>query len=115
EHGHQAVADNDDVGGFDGDVGATAHRHANIRLHQGRGVVDAVADHGDASSPLCLQLAHDLGLLPWQDARTHVVNTDFASHVCSGTLVVSRHQDRGDASMPHGGDGFGSVRSHLIP
>ena len=40
------------VGGFDRDVRTGAHGQAEVGLGQGRGVVDAVADHGDDLSPV---------------------------------------------------------------
>ena len=39
-----------DISGLDRDVGAATHGDANIRLHQRRGVVDSVADHGQNST-----------------------------------------------------------------
>src|SRR3546814_1911814 len=43
------VVQDDDVGGIDGDVGARAHGDGDLRLHQRRSIVDAVADHGGAA------------------------------------------------------------------
>lgn len=43
-HAIQAARHQDDIGGLDGDIGAGADGQAHIRLGQGRGVVDAVAD-----------------------------------------------------------------------
>ena len=41
------AADEGEVGGFDGHVGAGAHGEAEVGLGEGGGVVDAVADHRD--------------------------------------------------------------------
>src|SRR5699024_11460414 len=42
----QVTADQGDISGFDGHVGAGAHRQAEVGLGQGGGVVDTVADLG---------------------------------------------------------------------
>ena len=43
--GAQVAADQGEVAGLDRDVGAGAHREAEIGLRERGGVVDAVADH----------------------------------------------------------------------
>ena len=63
----QAAADEHDVAGLLGDVGAGADRDAQVGLRQGRGVVDAVADHRDDGATPCaceLQLAITSALPP---------------------------------------------------
>ncbi len=45
-HAGQVAAEEGDVGGLHGHVGARADGDADVGLGQGRGVVDAVADHG---------------------------------------------------------------------
>ena len=45
--GAQVAADQGEVAGLDGHVGAGAHGEAEVGLGEGGGVVDAVADHGD--------------------------------------------------------------------
>ena len=45
--GAQVAADEGEVAGLDGDVGAGAHREAEVGRGQRGGVVDAVADHRD--------------------------------------------------------------------
>jgi len=42
----EIAADEDNVGAFAGHVGARAHGDADGGLHQGRSIVDPVADHG---------------------------------------------------------------------
>ena len=54
--GPQVAADQGQVGGLDGDVGAGAHRDAQVGLGQRGGVVDPVADHRDHPA-LALQSA----------------------------------------------------------
>ncbi|HYZ38921.1 MAG TPA: hypothetical protein VE673_19785 [Pseudonocardiaceae bacterium] len=52
------VADHDRVGGLQGQVAAgAAHRDPGVRRGQGRGVVDAVPDNGDAL-PAGFQFPH---------------------------------------------------------
>ncbi len=45
-HGAQVAADQGQVGGLDGGVGAGAHGQAQVGLGERGGVVDPVADHG---------------------------------------------------------------------
>ncbi len=61
----QVAADEGEVAGLDGDVGAGAHGEAEVGLGEGGGVVDAVADHGDDPA-LGLQAADDVDLVGGQ-------------------------------------------------
>src|SRR5205085_11134032 len=60
---------------FHRDVGAGAHRDADLRLRQGRRVVDAVAGHRDKPA-LPLQPLDGVRLLIRQDLRDHLVDAE---------------------------------------
>ena len=61
-----------EVTGFDGDVGAVAHRDAEIGLRQRGRVVDAVADHGDDAT-LGLQAGDRFDLAGGRHVGDHIV------------------------------------------
>jgi hypothetical protein len=74
--GAQVAADQGEVGCLDGDVGAGAHREAEVGLGERGGVVDAVADHGHDPA-LVLQSADDVDLVLGQDLGDDVVDADL--------------------------------------
>ncbi len=102
--GHQG-----DVGGFVGDIGAgDAHRHADVGDGEGGGVVDAVADHGDAA--VLFQGFDALGFLFGQDSGLDFVDAEFGGDVHGDTVVVAgEHDDLGDAELPEFGDGRAGI------
>ena len=61
--------------GLDGDVGAGAHREAEVGLGQRGGVVDAVADHRDDAA-LALQVGDRVDLVGRQHLGDHVLGVD---------------------------------------
>ncbi len=87
-HCHEAVADDDDIAGLDGDVGPRADRDPHVGLHQRGRVVDAIAHHGHAV-PLLLQAAHPRRLVLRQHLRMHLSNPDLAAHGPCGPLVIT--------------------------
>ena len=74
-HAVEAAADERDVGGLDRDVGAGADRDADVRLGEGRSVVDAVADHRDHLAAL-LQLLDPRRLVGGQHLREDLRDAD---------------------------------------
>ena len=74
--GAQVAAHEGEVGGLDGDVGAGAHRQAEVGLGQRGGVVHAVADHGDDLA-LALQPADDVDLVLGQHLGDDLVDADL--------------------------------------
>ena len=72
EHALEALAGDDDVGGFGGQRGGRAEGDAEVGLGQRRRVVAAVADHGDAA--LRLEPADDGGLGLGRHAGVHFVD-----------------------------------------
>lgn len=107
----QAVRENDDVRRLDCDIGAAAHRDADVSLHQSRRIVDAVADH--CHPGISLQLPHDPSLVLRQYAGAHLVDAHFLPDPLSRTLIVARDQDRLEpciAQCHHGRDGIGPKR-----
>ena len=90
--GGKAVADKDDVRAFHGGVAASADRHAHVRLRQGGGVVDPVADH-EALKSRFLQVFYLRRLV----ARQYL-SDDFAyprpfCDRAGGKLVVAREHN----------------------
>ena len=94
----QVALHQDDVGGFDGDIGAGADGNAHIRSCQGRGIVDAVADHGDLLA-LRLELAHFLLLILGENLRYHPVNAGLAADGFGGLFVVAGEHDHINAQL----------------
>ncbi len=74
----EVVADDDGVGGLQGEVGpGAAHGDAGVRGGQRGGVVDAVADHGDPL-PAGFELADGSDLILGQQPGAHVGDADLA-------------------------------------
>jgi hypothetical protein len=77
-------------------IGAGAHRDADLRLRQGRRVVDAVARHRD-EPPLPLQLLHDVDLLFRKYLRLDALDPELLRNRSSGRPAVSGEHDDVDA------------------
>src|SRR6266545_4425551 len=103
KHGAQVFVQGDDVGGLDGDVGAVAHGDADVGLHEGGGVVDAVADHRHPG-PVGLELADQVGFAAGQDPGVHPLDAELAGGVGGGGGIVAGNQDRFDAQAAQLGD-----------
>ncbi len=72
-----------------GDIGAAAHGDADIRGGQGRGVIDAVADHGDDAA--LLQFADRGGLVRRQHFGMHIADTQgFGDHPGAAAVVAGQ-------------------------
>ena len=107
--GAQIAAHERQVGGLDRDIGAGAHRQAEIGLRQRGGVVDTVADHRH-------DLAVALQSLDWSTfsaGSTSAITSSIPS--CRATaraarLVVAGQQDRRQAEVAKFGDGGGRRR-----
>ncbi len=87
---HQALLEQDDVGGFLGDVHRGIHRDAHVGLAQRAGVVDAIAHeaHGVAARA---QRAHDAHLVVGRQLREHRAFVDATSPSC---FVVESRRSR---------------------
>ncbi|MCG3146752.1 MAG: hypothetical protein PCFJNLEI_00186 [Verrucomicrobiae bacterium] len=101
------------VRGFVRDIGAGhPHRHADIGHRQGRRVVDAVANHRDAT--VFFERFNVLRLLLRQDFGLDFVNPQLPGNVEGNPAVVARqHDDLGNAELPellHGGAGISPHR-----
>ena len=94
-----------DAGRFHRDVGARAHRDADVRLRQRRRVVDAVAGHRDAAAGL-LQLGHHRAFLVRQHLGLDVGDAEPARHRLRRGAVVAGEHDDADAFRFERGDCF---------
>ena len=82
-----------DAGALHRDVGAGAHRDADVGLRQRRRVVDAVAGHRDACA-LRLQALDDRRLLLGQHLGLDLVDADGARDgLGGGAVVAGQHHD----------------------
>src|SRR6516165_925575 len=82
-----------DPGALHGYVCARTHGNADLRLRQGRSVVDSIARHGDETS-LFLQPLYMLALILRQDFRDHAVGAELTRDgLRSGPAVTSEHYD----------------------
>ena len=92
--GAQVAADEGEVGGLDRDVGAGAHREAEVGLGERGGVVDAVADHRDDPA-LGLQPRTTATLSAGSTSAITCVDADLARRPLAATRgVVAGEQDR---------------------
>ncbi len=113
--GGQVVADDDRVGGLQGQVGSgPAHGDAGVGGGQGRGVVDAVADQQDPV-PGGFQGPYRVDFVRREQPRADVGDADFCCETARGARVVagqeerSRAGDRGDPGDGPGGCGAQGV------
>ena len=95
----------DHVGGLPGGLGAGVHSHGHIRLGQGRGVVGAVAGHGDQPAaglgiPDQLELGLGSGL------GQEVIHTGFGGNGRGRQRVIAGNHDRLDAHLAQLGETF---------
>src|SRR5215468_10500264 len=77
-----------DIGCLHGHIGTGANGNTHVGPRQGRGVVDAVAYHGNAFA--CgLQLLDLAAFFFWQDLGEHVANPQFPTNGRSGALMIA--------------------------
>src|SRR5699024_10822894 len=89
----QVILHQGDVGGLDGDSGAGGtHRHADVGGGQGRGVVDAVADHRDGEA-FALELLDDGELVLGQQLGADLVHPDLGGDRLGDPPVVTGEHD----------------------
>ena len=105
----QVAADEGEVAGFDGDVGAGAHGDPEVGLGEGGGVVDTVADHGHGLA-LGLQAADDVDLVGGQDLGDDGVDADLVGDRPGGAFVVASEQHRREAEVAERADRVGAGR-----
>ena len=98
EYGERVAPDQDDAGRFDGNVGAGPDGDAHVGLHQGRRVVDAVADHRHELT-LPLHLAHLIDLLRRQDLGEDLLNAEVGRDAPRRRPVVASEHDHLDAAL----------------
>ena len=90
-----------DVGGREGDVGATTDRDAHVRGREGRGIVDAVPDHGDVAA-LLLPGAHELRFAFGPHLRCDVRDAELGGEgACGGLSVTGYHRYRDPVPKQH--------------
>ena len=128
---HQALLQQDDIGGFLGDIHGVIHRDADIGGAQGGGVVDAVAHEPDDVA-FALEGLDDALLVRRREAGEHVggldglgqlrvghgldlaaehdllgIDADLGADLAGDEVVVAGQDLDGHAVLAQGGDGFG--------
>ena len=87
------AANQRDPCGLDGDIGSRAHRDPDVGGGERRGVVDAVAGHGDDTAFLP-QPFDCLAFVLRQNFRLDFRNAELAPHgLCSRPIVAGEHHD----------------------
>src|SRR5690606_1634881 len=95
-----------------GDVGARPHRDADIARRQCRGVVDAIADHGDHALPL--EFADRIDLLARPDVGVHLVDAKALGDTARRAFVVARDHHGPDAEFVQACNGFVRAGTGLV-
>ena len=95
----QVALEQGDAGALDGDVGAGAHREADVGGGQGGCVVDAVAGHGHDAA-LGAQALDDVALVVGQHLGLDAVDAEAAADGLGGDPVVAGEHDDLDAVFP---------------
>ena len=107
---HRVVVHEDDVGSFNGGVGAhRAHGDADISAGEHRRVVDAVADEGELAAAFELGEQHfDLvDLVAGQQLAVDLVDSEILCRVLRDPVsVAGEHDGLGDAGALERGDGI---------
>jgi hypothetical protein len=85
----------------------------DVGLHEGGGVVDAVADHGHLVA-VGLEFAHDLGLALGQHAGADVVDPELVGDVPGRGRVVAGDQYRVRLGRAQPCDGLDRVGADLV-
>ena len=93
-HVRQTGLQQDHVGGLQSHVGTGPDGNAHLGTGKGRGIVDAVAHHGNL--PGFRQEADPLFLLVGQDLGDDLGDACLGGHSFGGGLLVAGEQDRGD-------------------
>ena len=107
-HVREAALHQHDIRRLNGDIGARADGKAHVRLHQRRGVIDAVAHHGHQPA-LLLQPGHAGGLVLGQHLRDHLIHPHLTGDGVGGPGIVAGQQHHAAAPLLQGGDGGGAV------
>ena len=95
------------VRGVDGHVRARADGDADVRAGERRGVVDAVADHGDPA--ILLELADHRLLAVREHAGHDLVHAGLRADGLRRALVVAGQHHHADAHVPELADGLRAV------
>jgi hypothetical protein len=105
----------EDVAGFASEVGAGGHGEAGVGLGEGCGVVDAVADHGDAVAG-GLEGADVGEFVGGEETGVDVGGGDSGGSGDGGGGVgdVSGEEDGGDVEGAELGDGGGGGRAEFV-
>ncbi len=98
DHRAEPISDDDDIARFDGNVRAGADGNADVRLHQGRRIVDPIAYHCHPEA-LVLQDADLRRLLVGEDLRIDLVDANLRGHRARCVLIVSCEHDGLDAEL----------------
>lgn len=94
------IIDKGNIGRIDGDVTAnTAHRDADARSLEGRGIVDAIANHADRQKRF-FHLPYGRKLCLGQTGCFDVPYANLLCHRMRGGLVVARQQHRFNTKSP---------------
>ena len=86
--------------------------HTHIRRSQGRGIVDAVAHHGDLA--LLLEILHRLGFSVRQHVGNHPVNPGLLAHGLRRSGVIPGDHHHLDAQGFELLDGLGAVGLYRV-
>ncbi len=106
-------AQQQDVAGLLGQIGAGAHGDAGVGLGQGGGVVDAVADHRHAQAAL-LKSANAGQLSCGVEAGFHFGDSGLRGDGRgSGSRVAGEHE-HAQAGAAERGDGFGCIGAQSV-
>lgn len=116
----QVALDQGHCGAFHRHISARAHRDLDIGRCQCRGIIDAIAGHGDAPSFLAGLLDHGLFLVGQDIGENLVDRAALPVHSFGGASIVPRHHDDPDAAFAKRGDSGGGgfldrIRDHQQP
>ena len=96
-HECRIAAHQRDAGSLHGDIGAGRHGDADIGGSKRRGVVDAIADHGDHGVVAGSQLIDRMSLVDRQHVGDELGDAQLSCHGLRGALVVAGDHDAANA------------------
>ena len=94
----EVAAEQRDARGFHGDIGPRPHRDPDVGRRERRGVVDAVAGHGDDTA-FFPQTFDCLALVLRENLRLDFRNAELARHGLRRRSIVAGEHQNADAGV----------------
>ena len=102
----QIMPDEDNAGGFHGNIGSRSDRNADVGRSESRGVIDPVADHRD-HLPFLLHVSDFSSFVGREKLGFEFIYMDLSGNGSSGILAVAGEHQSADIQSAEIADRFG--------